>query len=221
MCDILRIYGLHDITGDKYAIGFVIEGFRWNGIEYHTAELTTSDYFLGLLPILNSRRVQLQLLDHKRLATQLCSLERRASRIGSKDAVGHPIGGHDDCAAAVAGLTVRLVGERAAPGLVRYESMLEGGEGLADPIDRDGPVFAILCTAPDGALATIYGARYVNYPGKKYPLVVLDFTCGYLNPDMFLEARTRLKEFNLGRVTTFGSQSVGSEPPTCTEPDTM
>ncbi len=116
------------------------------------------------------------------------------------------MGGHDDCAAAVAGLAVRLVGERAAPGLVRYESMLEGGEGLANPIDRDGPVFAILCTAPDGALATIYGARYVNYSGKKYPLVVLDFTCGYLNPDMFLEASTRLKEFNLEIPLSSSSQ---------------
>ena len=84
--------------------------------------------------------------------------------------------------------------------------MLEGGEGLADPIDRDGPVFAILCTAPDGALATIYGAQYVNYPGKKYPLVELGFTCGYLNPDMFLEASTRLKEFNSALPLSSGSQ---------------
>ena len=142
VCEILRTYGLHEITGDKYAIGFVIEGFSRNGIEYHTAELTTSDYFLGLLPILNSRRVQL--LDHKRLSTQLCSLERRASRIGAKDAVGHPVGGHDDCAAAVAGLAVRLVGERAAPGLVRYESMLAGARG--SPIRSIGTTrFSLFC----------------------------------------------------------------------------
>jgi hypothetical protein len=52
------------------------------------------------------------LLDHKRLAAQLCSLERRPSRIGAKDSISHPFGGHDDCAAAVAGLMVRLVGTR-------------------------------------------------------------------------------------------------------------
>jgi hypothetical protein len=72
--------------------------------------MTTSDYFSGFLPILNSRRAQL--LDHKRLAAQLCSLERRPSRIGAKDSISNPFGGHDDCAAAVAGLMVRLVGTR-------------------------------------------------------------------------------------------------------------
>ena len=64
----------------------------------------------AFLPILNSRRCQL--LDNKRLASQLCSLERRASRVGSKDSIGHPPLGHDDLAAAVAGLMVRLVGTR-------------------------------------------------------------------------------------------------------------
>jgi hypothetical protein len=72
--------------------------------------MTTSDYFSGFLPILNSRRAQL--LDHKRLATQLCSLERRPSRIGAKDSISHPFGGHNDCAAAGAGLMVGLVGTR-------------------------------------------------------------------------------------------------------------
>jgi hypothetical protein len=47
-----------------------------------------------------------------RLAAQLCSLERRPSRIGAKDSISHPFGGHDDVAAAVAGLMVRLVGTR-------------------------------------------------------------------------------------------------------------
>lgn len=46
----------------------------------------------------------------------------------------------------------------------------------------------------------------MNYSGKKYPLVVLDFTCGYLNPDMFLEASTRLKEFNLEIPLSSSSQ---------------
>jgi hypothetical protein len=71
--------------------------------------MTTSDYFAGFIPILNSHRVQL--LDQKRLAMQLCSLERRASRIGAKDSILHPPGGHDDCAAVVAGLMTRLVGK--------------------------------------------------------------------------------------------------------------
>jgi hypothetical protein len=109
-CAVLREYGLHECVGDRYAAGFTVEAFRKHGVEYRHSDMTTSDYFSGFLPILNSRRVQL--LDHKRLAAQLCSLERRPSRIGAKDSISHPFGGHDDCAAAVAGLMVRLVGAR-------------------------------------------------------------------------------------------------------------
>jgi hypothetical protein len=106
-CAVLREYGLYECVGDRYAAGFTVEAFRKHGVEYRHSDMTTSDYFSGFLPILNSRRAQL--LDHKRLAAQLCSLERRPSRIGAKDQVCHPFGGHDDCAAAVAGLMVRLV----------------------------------------------------------------------------------------------------------------
>jgi hypothetical protein len=87
-----------------------ILSFRKHGVEYYYSDRTTSDYFGGLLPILNSRRCRL--LDNKRLASQLCSLERRPSRIGAKDSISHPPGSHDDCAAAVAGLMVRMIGVR-------------------------------------------------------------------------------------------------------------
>lgn len=124
--EVIKSYGLFEVTGDRYAAGFNTEAFRKHGVEYRHAELTTSDYFSGFLPILNSGRVRL--LDHRRLAAQLCSLERRASRIGAKDSISHPPGGHDDCAAAVAGLMVRLVGTRDYritsfhPPLVHYNS---------------------------------------------------------------------------------------------------
>ena len=82
-CAALREYGLFECVGDRYAAGFTVEAFRKHGVEYRHSDMTTSDYFCGFLPILNSRRAQL--LDHKRLAAQLCSLERRPSRIGAKD----------------------------------------------------------------------------------------------------------------------------------------
>jgi hypothetical protein len=104
-CAVLREYGLSECVGDRYAAGFTVEAFRKHGVEYRHSDMTTSDYFSGFLPILNSRRAQ-------RLAAQLCSLERRPSRIRAKDSISHPFGGHDDCAAAVAGLMVRLVGTR-------------------------------------------------------------------------------------------------------------
>ncbi|MEJ0096215.1 MAG: hypothetical protein WDN46_23205 [Methylocella sp.] len=108
LCEALKTYELHEVTGDRYGAGFTVELFGKNGVTYRHSEMTTSDYFGGFLPILNSRRVQL--LDHRRLAAQLCGLERRASRVGAKDSIGHPPGGHDDLAASVAGLMARIVG---------------------------------------------------------------------------------------------------------------
>jgi hypothetical protein len=109
-CETLKSYGIASIEGDKYGAEFVQEQFRLNGIRYIEAERTTSDYFAGFLPILNSGRVSL--LDHRRLAAQLCSLERRASRVGAKDQIGHPPGGHDDLCASVAGVIVRSIAIR-------------------------------------------------------------------------------------------------------------
>jgi hypothetical protein len=109
-CEVLKEYNIYECVGDRFAAGFTVEAFRKHGVEYRHSDKTTSDYFSGFLPILNSRRVQL--LDNKRLATQLCGLERRPSRIGAKDQISHPWGGHVDLAAATAGLMVRLVGTR-------------------------------------------------------------------------------------------------------------
>jgi hypothetical protein len=107
----LRSYGLHEVVGDRYGAGFTQELFAVNGINYKPSEMSTSDYFSGLLPALNSGRVSL--LNNKRLAAQLCALERRKSRASAKDIISHPVGGHDDLAASAAGVLVRLVGARA------------------------------------------------------------------------------------------------------------
>jgi hypothetical protein len=109
LAEALADYHLSEVTGDKFGAGFTVERFAKCGVNYKYSDKTTSDYFAGLLPILNSRRCSL--LDNKRLASQLCSLERRASR-GGKDSIGHPPLGHDDLAAAVAGLFVRMIGTR-------------------------------------------------------------------------------------------------------------
>jgi hypothetical protein len=56
-----------------------------------------------LLPLLNSRRVQL--LDDRRLISQFHGLERRTAR-GGKDSIDHGPGQHDDLANSVAGAIV-------------------------------------------------------------------------------------------------------------------
>ena len=73
--DLLRAYGLSETTGDRYAPGFVAEGFRANGVRYHSSEKDRSALYLELLPAVNAERVRL--LDEPELLRELRGLERR------------------------------------------------------------------------------------------------------------------------------------------------
>jgi hypothetical protein len=102
----LKRYGLASVTGDKYAGEWPREQFRKQGIDYQTAELTRSELYLELLPMVNSGAVEL--LDNTRLLAQFAGLERRVGRSG-KDSVDHRAGGFDDLANAAAGAIVHAV----------------------------------------------------------------------------------------------------------------
>lgn len=99
---LLRAYRVATVHGDKYAGEWPRERFRVAGIQYQPADLTTSETYIEMLPLLNASKVRL--LDHPKLVHQLCGLERRAARL--RDTVDHPPGAHDDIAAAVAGALV-------------------------------------------------------------------------------------------------------------------
>jgi hypothetical protein len=105
---LLHSYGIHEITGDRYAGEWPRERFREHGIEYEPAERPKSDLYRDFLPILNSGRAEL--LDNGRLSAQLVSLERRCVR-GGRDSIDHPPGAHDDVANAAAGVLVQVAGE--------------------------------------------------------------------------------------------------------------
>jgi hypothetical protein len=102
-----KAYGLHATTGDRYAPGFVLEGFRAHGITYAPSTMDRSSLYLELLPLLNAGRVRL--LDLPDLLRELRGLERRRGTAG-RDRVDHPPGQHDDRANAVAGALVLAVG---------------------------------------------------------------------------------------------------------------
>jgi hypothetical protein len=110
--DALRSYGITRVVGDRYAGEWPREAFRKCGVEYRAADKAKSDLYLGLLPLLNSQRVEL--LDHPRLINQLIGLERRTSRAG-RDSIDHVPGGHDDVANAVAGAAVIAAQAAARP----------------------------------------------------------------------------------------------------------
>ncbi len=97
----LRDYGLHVVTGDRYAGSWVSAAFEKSGIRYVSSELDKSAIYREALPLFAERRVQL--LEDERLFNELRLLERRARPGGRGDSVDHPPNGHDDCANAACG----------------------------------------------------------------------------------------------------------------------
>jgi hypothetical protein len=108
---VLKYYGLHKVTGDRYAGDWPAEEFQKNGITYVPSELNRSEIYGEMLPLLNSGRIDL--LDDRKLIDQICSLERKTRSIG-KDSIDHPPNGHDDRANAAA-LALVLASTRKAP----------------------------------------------------------------------------------------------------------
>lgn len=104
----MKRYRITTVVGDRYAGEWPRERFRVCGINYEPAEKPKSDLYVALLPLINSRGVDL--LDNDRLVHQLVGLERRTAR-GGRDSIDHPRAAHDDVANAVAG-AVRLAATR-------------------------------------------------------------------------------------------------------------
>ncbi len=117
----LKPYRVRSVIGDKFGGDWVAEVFARHHVTYETSEQTMfelgkpvrrpiptkSELYRTLLPLLNSRRVEL--LDEPRLLAQLLALERRTS-FGGKETISHPPNGHDDCANVAAGALVMAAG---------------------------------------------------------------------------------------------------------------
>ena len=106
--ELLERYGLSETIGDRYAPGFVSEGFRAQGVSYRPSERDRSALYLELLPMVNAQRVVL--LDDPELLRELRALERRRGASG-RDRVDHRPGQHDDRANAAAGAVTVAFGE--------------------------------------------------------------------------------------------------------------
>jgi hypothetical protein len=97
----MKTYRLGTCSGDRYAGEWPVEQFGKYGITYQPADKPKSELYGNLLPLLNSRRVDL--IDSPKLVNQLLGLERRTAR-GGKDSIDHAPGQHDDIVNAVAGV---------------------------------------------------------------------------------------------------------------------
>jgi hypothetical protein len=102
---LLKSYGVSRVTGDRYGGEWPPQRFQVHGIKYEPAAAAKSDLYRDLLPLLNSRQVDL--LDNARLLAQLVGLERRTAR-GGRDSIDHAPGSHDDVANSVAGVASLL-----------------------------------------------------------------------------------------------------------------
>jgi hypothetical protein len=76
----LKNYNVNSISGDRFAGIWPVEQFRKFNIRYEQSAEPKSDLYQSLLPLINSRRIDL--LDHPKLISQLVGLERRTARGG-------------------------------------------------------------------------------------------------------------------------------------------
>ena len=100
---ILKLYRITSATGDAYAKGYVIEGFKTRGITYSISRWNRSELYLEFLPLATSG--QLLLLDHKKGISQIAGLVRVTHPSG-RDKVDHEKNAHDDVANAICGCAV-------------------------------------------------------------------------------------------------------------------
>jgi hypothetical protein len=103
--DVLKSYGVLNVTGDRFAAEWPVAEFREHGITYEQCEMNKSELYLAFVPVTNSGGIELP--DDRRLLSQLRRLERKRGRAG-KDTVDHPPRLHDDLANAVAGVSYLL-----------------------------------------------------------------------------------------------------------------
>ena len=54
VAELLKSYGCHTVTGDRYAAMWPVEACRAHAIEYQVAELDRSRLSLELLPLVNA-----------------------------------------------------------------------------------------------------------------------------------------------------------------------
>lgn len=127
---VLKQYHIGEVCGDRYAGEWPREQFEKRGVTYRPSELSRSELYTELLPLLTSQRVELPV--NQRLKAQFVSLERKTGR--AADVIDHPPGGHDDLANCVAGVVGGVARNMSgAHGLIEFYKGLASGE-LRDPL---------------------------------------------------------------------------------------
>lgn len=96
--EIIKSYGVYEVTGDRYAAEFCSSEFERCGLSYKNSELNKSEIYGEFLALIMKGKTEL--LDFKQQIIELRQLERRTGK--GRDSIDHPQGLHDDasnCAA--------------------------------------------------------------------------------------------------------------------------
>jgi hypothetical protein len=109
--EVLRRYRITKVVGDNYAGEWPKEQFRKRAINYERSERAKSGLYLDLLPLINSRAVDL--LDDDVLRRQLLGLERTVTK-GGADKIDHAKYERDDLVNSAAGCLTLAAAARAS-----------------------------------------------------------------------------------------------------------
>lgn len=105
--EILKVYRITSIKGDRYSAGWNADEWSRAGIKYEPSELTKSELYLAALPMLLSGQVRL--LDSQTLRDQFTGLERRVHSTGRESVDDNgSASANDDLANACAGAIVQI-----------------------------------------------------------------------------------------------------------------
>jgi len=107
ICEIIKPYGVYELTGDAYAGMWPSDKFSEHNIRYHVSKLDKNEIFLRFQAYVKSQEVEL--LDSDRLKVQLQSIQRKAAS-GGRETFIHGLAG-DDLANSVAGCACGLLKE--------------------------------------------------------------------------------------------------------------
>ena len=102
--EILKLYGVTSVTGDRYSSGWNATEWERAGIRYRPSERTKSELYLAALPMLLS--AQCRLIDNEKMRRQFVGLERRVHANGKESVDDAGANSHDDLANCLSGALV-------------------------------------------------------------------------------------------------------------------
>jgi hypothetical protein len=209
--ELAKRYRVTRVRIDKYGEPLITDGLDKVGLLSEVWEKNQSDVYLQSVQHFANGSVRLT--DDRQLVFQLTSLQRRTAASG-KSSVTHPVGQHDDLAAAVCSL-VAMLGERARP------TLIDARRASEDAVELDGrlnpiAVLGTLWIALDGRYGWVIVAscdpklRVLVDPSVG-ELVVMDYGEGSWSWGVLDELAERMDDCaeEVGKLNTAWAQRYG------------